>query len=157
MFAHLINRSSLLAHQLLRGWLPLTLVSFLVVGALGVVVHMLVLNASLSTWTHSFRLANATAMLVASTFNYFTNNQATFGLTRLSGRRWFAGYAVYLLITSLGLGMSLLISGAAYDALHLPMLSALCGIVAGAMWNYLMSHRFVWKLLHRGQSAPAVG
>lgn len=134
---------------MLRGYLPLTLISFLTVGALGVVVHMTVLKISLYTWTGNFRWANGTAMLVAASFNYFANNQATFGVIKLSGKRWLAGYVIYLLITSLGLLMSLFISGEVYDDIRMPMVSALCGIVAGALWNYFMSQKFVWRLLHR--------
>jgi hypothetical protein len=36
---------------------------------------------------------------------------------------------IYLTITSLGLGLSLLISGEVYDRIQMPMISALCGIV----------------------------
>lgn len=149
MLAGTIDKLSAWAFRLLRGYIPVTLLSFLMVGSLGVVVHMVVLNVSLYTWAPSFRWANAAAMLVAASFNYLTNNKATFGFASLSGRRWVLGYFIYLLITSVGLGLSLLVSGEIHDVIGRPMLSALAGIVAGSLWNYFMSYKFVWKLLSR--------
>jgi len=137
------------------GLLPRSMISFLIVGSLGVVVHMAVLNAVMWLVTDNFRYANACAMLVAATFNYLLNNKATYSHTRLSGKRIIAGYAIYLAITSAGLALSLLISGEVYDRIGMPMASALCGIVVGSMWNYFMSYNFVWKLLSP-KSVPAL-
>ncbi|GAB2479638.1 GtrA family protein [Comamonas humi] len=136
---------------MLRGHLPLSLLSFLTVGSLGVVVHMAVLNLSIRTWAPSFLWANGSAMLVAATFNYSLNNETTFLFKKLRGRQWFLGYPIYLLVTSLGLGVSLLASNTLYQKIHMPMVAALAGIVLGALWNYLMTQKFVWKLLHKEQ------
>jgi putative flippase GtrA len=114
---------------------------------LGVVVHMTVLKVMMLLSGDSFRYSNGTAMAVAATFNYLLNNKATYSHVTLSGRRIIAGYLIYLSITSLGLVMSLLISGEIYDRTAMPMISALGGIVAGSLWNYFMSYNFVWKLL----------
>ncbi|WP_449431660.1 GtrA family protein [Pseudomonas putida] len=126
---------------------PKTLISFLIVGSLGVVVHMAVLHTSLHVFTDNFRYANACAMIVAASFNYMMNNKATYSESSLTGKRIIAGYAIYLAITSLGLLLSLVISGEIYDKISIPMVAALCGIVVGSLWNYFMSYNFVWKLL----------
>jgi dolichol-phosphate mannosyltransferase len=108
---------------------------------------MSVLKTLMLTTTDSFRYANAAAMIVAASFNYLMNNKSTYSETSLSGGRIFAGYAIYLLITSAGLALSLLISGEIFDKTALPMISALGGIVVGSLWNYFMSYNFVWKML----------
>jgi dolichol-phosphate mannosyltransferase len=108
---------------------------------------MSVLKTLMLTTTDSFRYANAVAMIVAASFNYLMNNKSTYSESSLSGKRIIAGYVIYLSITSLGLGLSLLISGEIYDRIQLPMLSALCGIVVGSLWNYFMSYNFVWRML----------
>jgi dolichol-phosphate mannosyltransferase len=108
---------------------------------------MSVLKTLMLLVTENFRYANASAMLVAATFNYLMNNKATYKETSLSGKRIFAGYAIYLSITSAGLALSLLISGEVYDNIAMPMVAALSGIVVGSLWNYFMSYNFVWKLL----------
>lgn len=147
MLPRFVQRLTGLVIFLTRGLLPRSLISFLIVGSLGVVVHMSVLKAVLTLGTENFRYANACAMLVAASFNYLLNNKATYSHTSLSGKRIVAGYAIYLAITSAGLGLSLLLSGEVYDRIGMPMPSALVGIVAGSLWNYFMSYNFVWKLL----------
>jgi dolichol-phosphate mannosyltransferase len=143
----LINDLSALVHRLSRRLLPLTLISFLIVGSLGVVVHMLILKLSLHFISDNFRVSNGLAMLCAASFNYTLNNKSTFRHDGLTGKRVLAGYLIYLSITSLGLVASLLVSGAVFDRTQAPMIAALCGIVVGSLWNYFMSYNFVWKLL----------
>ena len=143
----LINTLSVLTHRLTRGCLPITLISFLIVGSLGVVVHMAVLKLSLHFVSDNFRLSNGLAMLCAASFNYTLNNKSTFRHDGLRGKRVLAGYVIYLAITSLGLAASLMVSGAVFDRTQAPMMAALCGIVVGSLWNYFMSYNFVWKLL----------
>jgi putative flippase GtrA len=136
-----------LIYRVLGGRLPKTMISFLIVGSLGVVVHMLVLKGALFFFTSHFPVANGCAMLVAATFNYLVNNQSTFEHTSLVGRKILFGFVIYLAITSLGLLASLSISTWVFNRNHMPMLAAFCGIVAGSLWNYFMTHTFVWKLL----------
>lgn len=136
-------------HRLTYRLLPRTLISFLLVGTAGVAVHMLVLNSALHFASREFVHANAAAMMTAATFNYLLNNKATFHARTLTGKRIVIGYLIYLLVTSLGLAASLAISTAAFHRGAVPMAAALCGIVAGALWNYVMSYTLVWKLLSR--------
>jgi len=144
---YLINTLSALMHRLSRGLLPTTLISFLIVGSLGVVVHMAVLKLSLHFISDNFRLSNGLAMLCAASFNYTLNNKSTFRHDGLRGKRVLTGYVIYLAITSLGLAASLMVSGAVFDRTQAPMGAALCGIVVGSLWNYFLSYNFVWKLL----------
>src|SRR4051812_37574089 len=140
---------STFGHKVCLGILPKTLISFLLVGSLGVVVHMFVLKTVMFGFTSNFRYANGTAMIFAATFNYLLNNKSTFHKDTLAGRKIIAGYLIYLLITSVGLASSLAVSGWVFDRNHMPMAAALCGIIVGALWNYLMSYTFVWKLLSK--------
>ncbi len=142
-----IAKSSSFIHVQTGRFLPQTLISFLLVGSLGVVVHMAVLNAALFGLTADFRIANGIAMLVAASFNYVLNNKSTFATTALAGRNILLGYAMYLGITSLGLLASLFISTWVFEQNQMAMVAALCGIVIGSLWNYFMSYTFVWKLL----------
>ncbi|ARU03640.1 hypothetical protein CCO03_02110 [Comamonas serinivorans] len=151
----LVDGLAQLAHRLMGRRLPLSLLSFGVVGSLGVGVHMAVLQLSLATWSARFLPANTAAMLVATAFNYLLNNAATFRQQALRGPRWWLGFGLYLLITSLGLAANLGVAQAVHQHTHRPAASALAGIVVGALWNYLMSRTLVWRLLHRGGDAPA--
>jgi len=144
-----LDALSTFGHRTCFGLLPKTLISFLLVGSLGVVVHMFILKIMMLGVTPNFKYANGTAMIFAATFNYLLNNKSTFHKNTLSGRKIIAGFVIYLLITSVGLVSSLTVSSWVFERNHMPMAAALCGIVVGALWNYLMSYAFVWKLLSK--------
>lgn len=152
-----IGRLARFGVRLSMGIFPESLVSFLIVGTLGVVVHISVLKTVLAIHDMPFKYANLCAMLVASTFNYLMNNESTFRATSLAGKHVFLGYFFYLGITSLGMILSLGISTHVYEWHIGPVLAALAGIVAGSLWNYFMSYTFVWKLLSRAARAKSMG
>lgn len=143
----LIRWGAATAHSLFRGMIPLSLLSFLIVGALGVVVHLSILKIGMNVLGIPFRSANALSMVCAATFNFCLNNLSTFRDKMLGGRRVLVGYALYMGITSLGLIVSLSVSSVVYSHGLSPVLAALCGIVVGSLWNYCMSYTFVWRLL----------
>ncbi|GGA11248.1 GtrA family protein [Dyella caseinilytica] len=132
--------------------LPASLISFLIVGSLGVGVHLAVLKSTLALITHQFMYANLTALVFAATFNYVLNNESTFSHNGLTGRHAILGYFIYMGVTSLGMVISLYISTHVYSYGLTPVPAALCGIVAGSMWNYFMSYTFVWKLLFKSSA-----
>lgn len=145
----LIGRVARIGVRISFGILPETLVSFLVVGALGVLVHITVLKTAMLLASSSFQSANLIAMFFAASFNYFLNNQSTFREQTLAGHRVIVGYFSYLCINSLGLGISFFVSSRLYSHYPFPIPAALAGIVSGSLWNYLMSYTFVWKLLSK--------
>lgn len=144
-----IGKLTQLGRKLTFNLLPASLISFLIVGSLGVGVHLAVLKTTLAFITHDFKYANLTALVFAATFNYVLNNESTFRDSGLTGRHAILGYFIYMGVTSLGMVLSLYISTHVYSYGLTPIPAALCGIVAGSMWNYFMSYTFVWKLLFK--------
>ncbi|MFC4525299.1 GtrA family protein [Dyella halodurans] len=142
-----VNRVSGLAHRFCLGLLPRSLISFFTVGALGMGVHLAIMKAGMIVLQLDFRIANLIAMIGAATFNYYFNNAATFSDKTLRGRSILVGYALYMGVTSLGLAISMGVSTIAYARGLPPVIAAVCGIVCGSMWNYLMSYAFVWRLI----------
>jgi putative flippase GtrA len=142
-----IGRLTRLVRKLTFNLLPESLISFLIVGSLGVFVHLAVLTLSMSTVIHAFTYANLTAMLFAATFNYFVNNQSTFANNALVGNHVYLGYVCYIGITAAGMAISLAISTRIYAAHGIPTVAALGGIVAGSLWNYVVSYTVVWKFI----------
>jgi putative flippase GtrA len=151
----LIEQLTQLGCRLTFNLFPRSLISFLIVGTLGVGVHLTVLKSALALVTHQFKYANLTALVFAATFNYVLNNESTFSHNGLSGRHAIAGYFIYMAVTSLGMLLSLYISTHVYSYGFSPVPAALCGIVAGSMWNYFMSYTFVWKLLFKSSNRKA--
>ena len=147
-----IGQMSRLANKMTFNLIPESLASFLIVGLLGVVVHLCVLKITMAGVTHDFKHANLTAMLFAATFNYFLNNKSTFSDKTLVGRHIFLGYFCYIGITAIGMAISLLISTRLYATYGMAVPAALCGIIAGSFWNYFMSYTIVWNFLfHRSK------
>lgn len=144
-----IGKLARLGSRMSMGLLPESLVSFLIVGSLGVIVHLTVLKMALAFLTTEFKYANLSAMLVAASFNYVMNNESTFRATGLAGKHAYLGYFFYIGITSLGMLLSLGVSTHLFALGTGPVPAALAGIVLGSLWNYFMSYTFVWKLLSR--------
>lgn len=125
--------------------IPTRFALFGTVGAMGVVVHFVVLTSLLFVVGQHFTLAQTGAVLVAMSFNFWLNNYLTYRDKRLVGagallRGWlgfiatcaiggFANVAIATFLEGLGVFWAL---------------AALAGIVVGSVWNYALSSRFVW-------------
>lgn len=142
-----INYSAGFAHRLSRGIIPRSLISFLIVGALGTIVHLTIMKTGMGVFGLPFRIAYLIAMIGAATFNYYLNNTATFSDRALRGRSILVGYALYIGVTSFGLVISMTVASAAYAHGLSPIPSAICGIGCGSLWNYFMSYTIVWRLI----------
>lgn len=144
---NLINYSAGFVYRLSREIIPRSLISFLIVGALGTIVHLAIMKSGMFFLGLGFRPANLLAMIGAATFNYYLNNASTFSDKKLRGRSILVGYALYMGVTSLGLSISMGIASIAYTHRLPPVPAAICGIICGSLWNYLMSYTFVWRLI----------
>lgn len=135
----------LLAEKLSGGWLPARLLSFLAVGSAGLVVHMAVLYGSLGM-DMSFQHAQASAALVAITFNFVLNNQLTFADRRFRGWRLLPGWLAYLTVCSVGLAANVSVATWVHDELRLrAFFAALAGIAMDVMWKFVISDKVVWR------------
>lgn len=125
--------------------IPTRFALFGTVGAAGVVVHFVVLSALLLVLGEGFTLAQAAAVVVAMSFNFWFNNWLTYRDQRLTG-------AVALLRGWLGFIATCAIGGFANVAIATFLegrgvfwaFAALAGILVGSVWNYALSSRFVW-------------
>ncbi|WP_086739505.1 glycosyltransferase [Erythrobacter colymbi] len=125
--------------------IPTRFALFGTVGALGVVVHFVVLTSLLFLFGHHFTFAQSGAVLVAMSFNFWLNNWLTYRDKRLTG-------AAALLRGWIGFIATCAIGGFANVAIATFLeaqgvfwvLAALAGIVVGSVWNYALSSRFVW-------------
>lgn len=125
--------------------IPTRFALFGTVGALGVVVHFIVLTSLLFLVGHHFTFAQTGAVLVAMSFNFWLNNWLTYRDKRLEG-------ALALLRGWLGFIATCAVGGFANVAIATFLegqgvfwaLAALAGIVVGSVWNYALSSRFVW-------------
>ncbi|WP_084355984.1 glycosyltransferase [Novosphingobium lentum] len=136
--------------------IPTRFALFGTIGAIGVVVHMIVLATVLHILGADFAfnryskevafvIGQTSAAMVAMTFNFVLNNELTYSDKRLRGTLpLLKGWARFALTCSVGLLANV---GAAAALVRMGMHeypAAIVGIVIGSVWNYALSSRFVW-------------
>lgn len=135
----------LLADKLLGGIVPVRFVAFALVGGVGMLVHFAVLTALFRAMSLSFTISQAGAAMVAMASNFILNNALTYRDMRLRGWRWVKGLITFALACSLGALANVGVAAYLFKQHALWGLSALAGIVVGAVWNYAMSATYTWK------------
>ena len=116
---------------------------FAVVGASGLVVHLLALKLAL-IFSVSFDRAQLIAALVAMTSNYLINNALTYRDKRKKGWRMLAGYARFCILCSVGLFANVAVASMVRAHVGEWWLAGTAGAVVGAAWNYLTTAVAVW-------------
>ncbi len=135
----------LLLDKTVGRYVPTRFVIFSLVGTVGVAVHMAVLGALFKTGMSSFMWGQLWAALVAMTFNFALNNVVTYRDRRLRGIAWLAGWATFVLACSLGAAANVGIAEYLFEHDRFWAVSALAGIVIGAVWNYAVTSVYTWK------------
>lgn len=126
--------------------LPARFISFSMINAVGIAVHMAVLWPLVSLMGAGFAAGQLAATLVAMLFNYTVNNAVTYNDRRLRGAAFWRGFALFAVLCSIGVlgnvGVASMLheqyTGLAY------MLPALAGAVITVVWNYVATNAFVW-------------
>ena len=137
----------MLAQRLIGTRIPVRFIAFSLIGGLGVAVHMAVLWPLLHLFgTSVFLAGQTTATLVAMTSNFFLNNILTYRDKRLVGRQLWWGWLSFVLVCGLGALANVGIANALFQQGHSGwFLSALAGILVGAVWNYAVTAVYTWK------------
>ena len=137
----------MLTQKLIGPLIPLRFIAFSLIGAFGVLVHMSVLWPILHLFgERAFLAGQATATLVAMTSNFFLNNVLTYRDMRLRGRQLLWGWFSFVLACSLGALANVGIADYLFRSGQSGwVLSALAGILVGAVWNYAVTAVYTWK------------
>jgi dolichol-phosphate mannosyltransferase len=145
---HVVAMEYLIAlyDRLAGRYVPVRFAMFSAIGALGVAVHMAVLALMLFAFGAAFVPGQIVAAVAAMTGNFFLNNALTYRDLRLKGWRQLAeGWVSFCVVCSVGLIANIGVAAFVYDAQHGEWaVSALLGVLVGAVWNYALSSRFVW-------------
>ncbi len=140
----MLQFGALLLDKMLGGLVPLRFVSFALVGAFGVLVHLSVLFAADAAGA-DFSIAQTLATMVAMVANFQLNNVITYRDQRLRGGRLWRGLLGFMIVCGVGAVANIGIARALYyngDASRIP--AAVIGAVIGVVWNYAMSSTLVW-------------
>jgi dolichol-phosphate mannosyltransferase len=118
---------------------------FGMVGALGLIVHLVTLFIALEVFRAPFPEAQATGALVAMTSNFILNNFLTYRDQRLKGFAILRGLLLFYLVCSVGLFANVGVAFSVYDQEPIWWLAGAAGALMGVVWNYAMSGLFVWR------------
>jgi dolichol-phosphate mannosyltransferase len=129
----------LIADKRVGRFIPVRFIAFTLVGGVGVFVHLAVLSIAFGPLHASFQLAQTEAALAAMTTNLFFNNVLTYRDRQLRGWGLLRGWASFVLACSIGAVANVGISGVLYGMQFQWVLSALAGILIGAVWNYAVT------------------
>jgi dolichol-phosphate mannosyltransferase len=127
-------------------FVPVRFALFSAIGVFGVAVHMAVLSLLYLAFGTSFLTGQIVAAVSAMTGNFFLNNALTYRDRRLKGWRQLTdGWVSFCAVCSVGLVANIGVAGFLHDAQNGQWaVSALLGVLVGAVWNYALSSRFVW-------------
>jgi dolichol-phosphate mannosyltransferase len=135
--------------MLIQKWvgpmIPARFIAFSIIGASGVVVHMLVLWVAFKLIGISFLVAQSVAAVVAMTTNFVFNNLFTYSDMRLRGWDLLSGWFSFVAACSVGALANVGVASWIFEAHSLWVVSALAGILVGAVWNYAVTAVYTWK------------
>jgi len=140
----LLQFAALLLDKATRGMLPLRFVSFALVGAVGVLVHLAVLTAARRV-DLPFESAQIAATLVAILANFQLNNVITYRDQRLRGPALQRGLLLFLVVCGLGAYANIGIARVLYAEHSGWTPAGLAGAAIGLVWNYAVSATLVWR------------
>jgi dolichol-phosphate mannosyltransferase len=137
--------AGLLLDKVFGGLLPLRFISFALVGALGVLVHLAVLTTMLKLAGLHFEPAQGVATLVAMVFNFQLNNELTYRDQRLRGPRLWRGLLLFMLVCGVGAVTNIGIATTLYDTHTNWSIAGAIGAMIGVVWNFAVSATLVWR------------
>ena len=135
----------LLADKLVGRYVPVRFLAFSAVGGLGVGVHLVTLALVFRGLGVDFVSAQVIATLVAMTFNYVVNNSLTYRDRRRRGWRFLTGWLSFALACSVGAFANVGIAAWLFQRQTFWVVSALSGVLVGAVWNYAVTSVYTWR------------
>ena len=141
----LLDFALLLADKLVGHLVPVRFIVFALVGATGLLAHLIVLRAAL-TFGLAFGTAQALATAFAIAGNFVINNAFTFRDQQLRGARFLRGLVVFALVCSVGAVANLGIASLLLSAEHeVWWVAGLAGAAMSLVWNYAVGATLTWR------------
>ena len=119
---------------------------FCLVGLTGVGVHMAILEVALGIGGAPFALAQTIATAGAICSNFALNNLVTYRDQRLAGWPFVAGLLRFQIVCGIGAIFNVALASLLYGQGVEWWLAGLAGAVMGAVWNYMVSATWVWRM-----------
>jgi dolichol-phosphate mannosyltransferase len=141
----------LVAHHATRGLLPIRFVLFASIGAIGLVVHLLVLTGLVEGFgQQDFAAGQIAATIAAMGSNFLLNNEITYRAYRYRGLGMIGGFLLFALLCSVGAIANLDVAAWLLRGRSVWWLAGLAGALVSVVWNYAASATFVWRRRRTG-------
>ncbi len=141
----------LVAHHATGGLLPIRFVLFASIGAIGLVVHLLVLTGLVEALgLQDFAAGQIAATIVAMGSNFLLNNEITYRAYRYRGLGMIGGFLLFALLCSVGAIANLDIASWLFRGRSVWWVAGLAGALVSVVWNYAASATFVWRRRRAG-------
>ena len=141
-----IDFLGLVFHHATGGLLPIRFVLFALIGAIGLLVHLLVLTGLIERLgPDGFDDAQIAATIAAMASNFILNNELTYRAYRYRGLGMIGGFALFTLLCSVGAIANVNIAAWLFHRRSVWWVAGLAGALVGVVWNYAASNTFVWR------------
>lgn len=135
----------LVVDKLVGRAIPTRFVVFVLVGSLGLVIHLSVLALLHFRTLIGFSRAQAAATIVAMTFNFLLNNTVTFRDRRLKGWRLLRGLAYFNVACSVGAIINVSFAEFLNERGVPWYLAGISGMAISSVWNYGVNTVITWR------------
>ena len=141
---NILDFLGLIVSKVTDGIVPVRFLSFAIIGAAGILVHL----AALTVFKHAgfaFGPAQAGATLVAMTSNFFLNNVTTYRDRRLHGLAALKGLLVFYVICGIGALSNISVASWLFAGQGRWIVAGFIGSLIGAVWNFTLSNQVLWR------------
>ncbi len=135
-----------LLHHLTGRLVPVRFFLFGLVGASGVVVHLLSLKLMLANFpSYGFDISQTTATFIAMMSNFLLNNGLTYRDRRITGWSLVPGFLLFAASCSIGVVANVGLARLIFSEGQEWWVAGLAGALTGAVFNYVTSSILVWR------------
>jgi dolichol-phosphate mannosyltransferase len=135
----------LLIDKIIGNYVPTRFVLFVLVGSLGMVIHLSTLALLYAVAKKSFIVAQTSATVAAMTFNFLLNNVVTFRDRRLRGWRLLTGLLTFYMACSLGALMNVSFAEFLHRQAIPWYVAGVSGTAISSVWNYGVNTILTWR------------
>ena len=145
----------LLVDKHLGSLINVRFVLFGMVGAVGVAVHLLILNSLLRTGGLGFAKAQTATTFLVMILNFVLNNSVTYRDRRLKGWKFLGGLVTFCTACGLGVVANVAIANEAFHHGMPWWLAALTGLLFSSVWNFGITSMTTWRQERRSSEQRA--
>jgi dolichol-phosphate mannosyltransferase len=135
----------LLVDKFIGKWVPTRFVIYVLVGSVGLLVHLGVLALLFYRGHADFTVSQVSATFVAMTFNFLVNNVVTFRDRRLKGWRIVTGLFIFYLACSVGALINVSLAKYLLNSQVAWYLAGILGMAISSVWNYGVNTVLTWR------------